>query len=347
MLRDLDRLLRKPINQLPVGVARQVVRWLSLDQDRTNERITGALREALSSPDWELRISAALAAARLGAVELHSSIHRMELPRTNRSGLNELERQAVFALRQACMYLLGVESPPAASPEPLDWNDRRAMHGHVLRCVAGVETTHQDWVWLLTRALAEPLPEQPAPPEPLPAGIIQDDDGRFFLALSELELGWISPGTYWLGESANIREFVLKRGFFITVFPVTLEKGVFSPALMDLAMAQETARRLSDLEGVAVRLLAPDEWEIAARGADGRFYPWGNGYEPGWQEMPSPSGAMHMVNGLGEWAISLELTEKAVACGGDRSMRCARRARMDPDARLKTRFLIEHPLPVH
>lgn len=44
--------------------------------------------------------------------------------------------------------------------------------------------------------------------------------------------------------------------------------------------AQAYARWLSNSTGSRFRLPTHDEWEKAARGADGRIYPWGNAWEP-------------------------------------------------------------------
>ena len=44
--------------------------------------------------------------------------------------------------------------------------------------------------------------------------------------------------------------------------------------------AQAYAAWVSDFSGVPTRLPGEDEWEKAPRGVDGRFFPWGNGFDP-------------------------------------------------------------------
>ena len=52
--------------------------------------------------------------------------------------------------------------------------------------------------------------------------------------------------------------------------------------MVDWQAAVAWCRWLSDLTGLSWRLPAELEWEKAARGADGRFFPWGDNLDPSW-----------------------------------------------------------------
>ena len=94
--------------------------------------------------------------------------------------------------------------------------------------------------------------------------------------------------------------------------------------LIDWFDAMEYCRWLSQREGVEIRLPTEAEWEKAARGADGRVYPWGNRFDPTYclmresrpfptQPEPvgshavdeSPYGVRDMAGGMREWVADI------------------------------------------
>ena len=86
--------------------------------------------------------------------------------------------------------------------------------------------------------------------------------------------------------------------------------------------AQAYCRWLGDAHGTRVRLPTEAEWERAARGRDGRKWPWGNEFDPNrantyeargdWTTTPvgiyplgaSPDGVLHMAGNVWEWTAT-------------------------------------------
>ncbi|MCZ0962499.1 hypothetical protein [Paracoccus benzoatiresistens] len=253
----------------------QVMRRWMRDRPADPTWVESALARALADPDWEIAVTAMLAAGTLRLTGLARAVAHIRLPQTRAEGVTQDEAHMILALRDAVLRGLG---GPAGKALPL--GVEAVLDGDP----DGLPPSLRD----TAAALGQPLPVG-TPPEPAP-GITFGPAGP---ALADCTLlTWVPPGTYRLGTVLAPRGTVpnpphrltLDRGFYIDSVP--------RPPVT-FAAAQAEARRLGG------SLPTPDQWEMATRGADGRRYPWGmNAGMPG---DLSPLGLAGLTRGPGEW----------------------------------------------
>ncbi len=333
---------------------RQILRWLIHSQESANEHVTAVLRTALEDPDWEVRITAVFAAARLNARELGPLIQKVNLPRTSREGLDRTEQSMLRALRNAALALLAGQQPPADTQIPP--TTRETMQAHLLRCVAGLPVKWHDRVFLRVLSLTQPvMPFNSPGPQDLPPGVTIQE-GCYYLTKTKLELVWVPPVPHWLGAEADelgkalpnpIRQVIPETGFFISRWPIDrdltrqinpgsngqeTEGGGMDYHTCSWSKAQELCASLSQYEDLIITLPTTDEWEMAARGPDGRRFSWGNGLEHDAQRLASPWGGQVMMGIMGQWTSTLVKPGQPIVCGGPDQPHCALRRIVTPDA---------------
>jgi hypothetical protein len=290
---------------------------------RNPAAIAATLREALQDQDWETRVTAMLMAVRLGATSLADEIQQVVLPKDAHDGIDGDDRRLLMALRDIAVALLrGAPIPPDLSDSP---TTRETMWQHLTRCVAGETVAWQGRGFLLVHALTTPLDlpdlfsnqRTDLSPDDLPNGLIPFDE---WVWLGDINLMWIAPIPHWLGDELPknvlpnpIRDHTPAHGFFIAQSP--------TDTLYTWEETQAFCVELGKRYGAAVRLPTADEWEMAARGPDGRRFPWGNAYQADGRAQPSPWGVHRTVGMVPQWVTGAN--GEPLICGGKDQLRCS------------------------
>jgi serine/threonine protein kinase/formylglycine-generating enzyme required for sulfatase activity len=135
---------------------------------------------------------------------------------------------------------------------------------------------------------SDPVEAKPAPPE----GMIYIPGGTF-------QMGYDMPAG---GFQSGPPHQMTVNPFFIDKYEVTTEAYLKSqnPRRQTeenkLPMTGVTWREAdSHCRSLDKRLPTEEEWEFAARGADGRIYPWGNSFEPGRANVANEAGSFSPV----------------------------------------------------
>lgn len=134
---------------------RQTLRWLIHDFPESNEHITEVLRSALVDADWEVRVTAMLAAAHFGARELLDDVQALDVTSAEHS-----DEDIFLALRASVVDELNrtpgtggsnETSPNGEAPSGLSQNLHRLMRS--------VDERFSDRAQTLIPMLTLPLPE--------------------------------------------------------------------------------------------------------------------------------------------------------------------------------------------
>jgi hypothetical protein len=203
------------------------------------------------------------------------------------------------------------------------------MHKRFLRCPVRALLPHHDKTFLYVVALSTPLPDEVSLPARLPIGISPLDD-HYVLDGYDIELQWIPPIDHWLGEDlpkmtvANPIRQQPSPGFFVARTLAAAPDSLHGtgPMVCDFGSALEYCRQLGATTGLEVRLPTADEWEMAARGPDGRRFPWGNNAQASGRFGPSPWGIVGAVGRLPQWTTGAD-SDQVLTCGGKKQWVCA------------------------
>ncbi|HKH94180.1 MAG TPA: hypothetical protein VKA54_20415 [Gemmatimonadaceae bacterium] len=338
---------------------RQIVRWLGRDYQEANPKILETLQSALTDADWEVRAGAILVSARIRAKPLRSVVRETILPSAQEHGLTERDIRVLVASR-----IIASESLASADPDDMDraqviLRQLSDAPRHLVRSVLGLSVDQRDAAWLLLHSLATPNELADPLPTPLPAGLTLRDGSAWLSGV--VEMCWVSPQPHLLGgdhlqpaphgAARDLREHTPDGGFFIARRPLAaaaaLQAGLGPfPALplVDAGLAARLAdtpdpplvathdealticEQISARTGAVVSLPTADELECAARGTDGRRFPWGNGLERIDPRERSPHGIERFAVPVAQWTASRDDDRVPLVMGGVHSPHCAGRS---------------------
>ncbi|MCB9235135.1 MAG: hypothetical protein H6581_26000 [Bacteroidia bacterium] len=169
---------------------------------------------------------------------------------------------------------------------------------------------------------------------------LYESGGRFFTKWTKIEFVVVPAGVYQLGaeeavlsksgeglQPNPVREVKLEAPFWIMSRPLYLVQGSGMVApdsdtdpsgdflVQKIADAIDLRAEIAELEDLNLGFPTGDQWEMAARGTDGRPLPWGRAGRLGFLDLPSPCGALNMIGVVPQWTAEQGESGQHIFCG--------------------------------
>ena len=227
------------------------------------------------------------------------------------------ERPLPQALPRQPMMMREMEREAMPRP-PTPPPPRPAMPRWLLPSLGGLAVLAGIGYWVSTRGPAPKIPDQIVVPETVHPATVSEPNGPLFL---------VKAGKFIFGddsaESPNPRREMELPAYYVDATEVSNEQySRFAQAIGRSPPKGEPRMPVVDVTlddakaycaWAGRRVPTEPEWEKAARGTDGRVYPWGNEpmKSPGQlvpvddlPERQSPSRALNMAGNVAEWTVS-------------------------------------------
>lgn len=249
-----------------------------------------------ASAEDQRRAQAELVKARAGAEEARRSAQRLREEQNRRIAAEaraaKAEAEAAELRRQLAVIKGDAKERAAAEKAGAAARERRTRLERLIAMAGGADaaTKAPDWF--------KRLASSTRPPVPLPPGIRWGESASEYLNTKDgSTLVWVPAGVFqmgWRGEGPDeepIHEVRFAEGYFIAKHEVTWRQykafakatARRAPAALENPVADDRPVVNVSWDDAAaycvwagLRLPSEAEWEYAARGSDGRRYPWGN-----------------------------------------------------------------------
>ncbi len=309
---------------------REVIRWIMHDHNKGSDHIERIFRMAFKDEDWEVQLSTMLACVKLKMPVLIPTIKKLELPKSTNSGLTKEELNMLVGMKNVSLDLLrGTPIPD----EPTKLETPEEKKDYLTRLVGRGSMKILNNAFLLYTSLTLPV----YPIQDIPARIhasIEKKSNQYFLG--DIELKLIPDYRVFIGSSAisylPVKVSKLPLGTFVSKHPINYNQFILEDSMKtgdedlvkcSLEEAQEFCSSLTEKYNIQVSIPNAESWEIALRGSNGRFYPWGNAYEPLQFDRPNMWGLKQYGNHGGEWTSNSLKDGRQIIKGADATGRVA------------------------
>ena len=275
---------------------RQIVRHL-IQLAKVTDDVEQTIFLALQDNDWEVRVSAVIACARLQLFGLAQHLLKVDVKIPAKYLPNKIDRELVFGVWQVSKMILA-----QIQPERVDLTNKKHQRWQKLYdCVRTPFLTIDDAISHLVYYFTNP--NDITPIDSTDGLVFNKEDQTYYLPNTSIEMIWVAPGEYYLGESSaeqSSLQAVSNGGFYISRLPLLDEQDepqyLNEGECVDQLVHLQSKTSLNNLT-----IPTPVQWKMAASGIDGRRHPWGWGVEEDWAVSSSATGMLLFWIDEGEW----------------------------------------------